>query len=235
MVKTASDSLVIGGIIFSGLDQADFTGPYEVLSRLPGAEFFVIGRDCSPVRDAKGLILTPDISFNEAPPLDVVLVPGGSGVNALMEDEVTLDFLRKQAAGASLVLSVCTGALLLGAAGLLKGRRATTHWASHHLLPWFGAIPVNERVVMDGNVLTTAGVTSGIDGALRAAAILRGDHVAQGIQLYMEYDPRPLFASGSPESAPAEVLAEVKAALESVLVERTEVSRRVAVRLGISG
>ena len=235
MVKTASDSLVIGGIIFPGLDQADFTGPFEVLTRLPSAEFLVIGRDSSPVRDAKGLLLTPDVSFEQTPPLDVLLVPGGSGVNALMEEEVTLDFLRTQAAGARLVLSVCTGALLLGAAGLLAGRNATTHWASHHLLARFGANPINERVVVDGNLVTAAGVTSGIDGALRTAAILRGDHVAQGIQLYLEYDPRPLFASGSPESAPAEVLAEVKAAMKSIQVERLEITRRVSARLGISG
>ena len=235
MVKTASDSLVLGGIIFPGLDQADFTGPFEVLTRLPGAEFLVIGRDSSAIRDVKGLLLTPDISFDESPPLDVLLVPGGAGVNAVMEDEVTLDFLRKQAAGASLVLSVCTGALLLGAAGLLAGRNATTHWASHHLLALFGANPINERVVVDGNLVTAAGVTSGIDGALRAAAILRGEAAAQGIQLSMEYDPDPPFASGSPDSAPTDVLAAVRASMKSVMAERAEVAARVSARLGISG
>ncbi len=230
-MKTAP--LLIGGFIFPGLDQADFTGPFAVLARLPDAEFHIIGRDTSPVRDAKGLVLTPEIGFEQTPPLDVLLVPGGSGVNELMEDDITLAFLKKQMAGARLVLSVCTGALLLGAAGLLKGRRATTHWASHHLLPMFGATPVDERVVVDHRLITTAGVTSGLDGALRAAAILRGEAAAQGIQLYLEYNPAPPFDSGSPAAAPADVLATVKASLQSVVAERLAISRRVSARLGI--
>jgi cyclohexyl-isocyanide hydratase len=223
--------LLIGGIIFPGIDQADFTGPFEVLSRIPGAGFLVIAADASPVRDAKGLVLTPQVDFARAPQLDVLLVPGGPGVNALMEDEATLSFLRKQAAGARLVLSVCTGALLLGAAGLLGGRRATTHWASHHLLPLFGALPVNERVVVEGNLVTTAGVTSGIDGALHVAAILHGEQTAREIQLYLEYAPAPPFNSGSPESASLEVLAAVKASMQSVITDRERIARRVAERL----
>jgi len=226
--------LLIGGILFPDLDQADFTGPFEVLSRVPDAEFLAIGKTTSPVRDTRGLVLKPQIRFAEAPQVDVLLVPGGAGVNPLMEDEATLSFLRRQASGAQLVLSVCTGALLLGAAGLLKGRRATTHWASHHLLTMLGAIAVDERVVVDGNLVTTAGVTSGIDGALRAAAILRGDRTAQEIQLYLEYSPTPPFACGSPATAPADVLAAVKASLQSVSAERLEITRRVGARLGIA-
>lgn len=226
-----SGPLVIGGIIFPKMDQADFTAPFEVLSRLPDSEFVVIGKTCDPVRDAKGLILTPQVSFAEAPRLDVLLVPGGFGVNALMEDEETLAFLRKKAGEAKLLLSVCTGALLCGAAGLLRGRRATTHWSAHHLLSLLGAIPEDARVVVDGNVVTAAGVTSGIDGALRAAAILCGDQTAQEIQLYMEYAPCPPFSSGTPKSAPAEVLASVKAAVRNTTAEREKIARRNAERL----
>jgi len=230
-MKTPSRPLRIGGILFPGLDQADFTGPFEVLSRVPEAEFFVIGADRSPVRDARGLVLTPQLGFAESPDLDVLLVPGGPGVNALMENEVALDFLRRQTGSVRLVLSVCTGALVLGAAGLLRGRRATTHWASHHLLSLLGAIPVDDRVVVDGSLITTAGVTSGLDGALRAAALLRGDQAAQEIQLYMEYAPAPPFDAGSPQTAPAAVRAAVQASLRDMTREREEITRRVAARL----
>src|SRR6476620_11415932 len=167
--------LQIGGLLFPELDQADFTGPFEVLSRIPNSTFHILGKSTDPVRDARGLLLTPAKTLSEAPQLDLLLVPGGGGVNAMMEDEAMLTFIRRQAAGARIVMSVCTGALLCGAAGLLKGRRATTHWASFHLLPFFGAIPVNQRVVVDGEMVFAAGVTSGIDGALRVAAELRGD------------------------------------------------------------
>lgn len=223
-----SRPLVIGGIIFPKMDQADFTAPFEVLSRLPDSEFLVIGKTRDPIHDARGLILTPQVSFAEAPLLDVLLVPGGFGVNALMEDEETLAFLRKKAAEAQLLLSVCTGALLCGAAGLLRGRRATTHWSAHHLLPLLGAIPEDARVVVDGNLVTAAGVTSGIDGALRAAAILRGEKAAQEIQLYMEYAPSPPFSSGTPKTAPAKILAAVKASTHDVTAEREKIARRIA-------
>src|SRR5690349_19022038 len=151
--------LHIGGILFPELDQADFTGPFKVLSRIPNSTFHILARSKEPVRDAKGLILVPEITLADSPQLDVILVPGGAGVNALMEDKPVLKFVREQAAGARLIFSVCTGALVLGAAGLLGGRRATTHWASHHLLKYFGAIPIHERVVIDGKIATAAGVT----------------------------------------------------------------------------
>jgi cyclohexyl-isocyanide hydratase len=143
--------LQIGSLLFEGLDQIDLTGPFEVLSRIPNSTYRSYGKTDEPVRDLKGLRLTPDAALADAPQLDVLHVPGGFGQEALMEDEEVLDWIRRQAAGAHSVFSVCTGALLCGAAGLLKGRRATTHWASFHLLPFFGAIPVNERVVVDGN------------------------------------------------------------------------------------
>ena len=145
-----------------------------------------------------------------------------------------LGWIRRQAAGARCVLSVCTGALLCGAAGLLKGRRATTHWASFHLLPFFGAIPVSQRVVVDGNMVFAAGVTSGIDGALRVAAELRGDEVAQAIQLYIQYAPEPPFNSGTPETAPPAVLESARRAVQSVTAQREKTARRVAQRLGIA-
>src|SRR6266481_7564638 len=160
MIVPQDMHLHVGGILFPQLDQADFTGPFEILSRIPNSSFHVLAKNKQPVRDAKGLILTPEKMFSESPALDVLLVPGGGGVNAVMEDEAMLSFVREQAAGAKFVFSVCTGALICGAAGLLKGRRATSHWASHHLLKYFGAIPIDERVVMDGRMISAAGVTA---------------------------------------------------------------------------
>jgi cyclohexyl-isocyanide hydratase len=225
-----TESLIIGGLIFEDMDQADFTGPFEVLSRVPDATFHVIAKTSEPIRDVRGLVLTPTLSFGQSPQLDVLLVPGGNGVNALMEDEEVLDFLRQQAAASRVILSVCTGALLCGAAGLLEGKRATTHWASHHLLSLFGALPVDARVVQDGILVTAAGVTSGIDAALRVAAMLRGDEVAKKIQLYMQYAPEPPFNCGSPESAPASVVEATRASMRSVLDSRAEIARRAAAR-----
>jgi cyclohexyl-isocyanide hydratase len=160
-------------------------------------------------------------------------VPGGFGQEALMEDAEVLAWITQQAAGARSVFSVCTGALLCGAAGLLKGRRATTHWASFHLLPYCGAIPVNERVVVDGNWVFAAGVTAGIDGALRLAAELRGDDAARTIQLYMVYAPEPPFDSGTPETAPAAILAQALQSVAGITAQREATARRVAGRLGI--
>jgi cyclohexyl-isocyanide hydratase len=134
--------LTIGAIVFPRVDQIDFTGPYEVLSRIPDSTFHVLWKDRTPVRDVTGLILTPDTAFAEAPPLDLLVVPGGYGQQDLMEDETVLSFIREQAAHATYTFSVCTGALICGAAGLLRGRKATTHWSAFHLLEYFGAIPI---------------------------------------------------------------------------------------------
>lgn len=150
-----------------------------------------------------------------------------------MEDEAVLGWIRRQASGARAVFSVCTGALLCGAAELLKGRRATTHWASFHLLPFFGAIPVNERVVVDENWVFAAEVTAGIDAALRLAADLRGVQAAQSIQLYMVYAPEPPFNSGTPETAPAAVLNQARSAVAAITAQREATARRVAARLGV--
>ena len=151
-----------------------------------------------------------------------------------MEDDEVLTWLKHQASGARSVFSVCTGALLCGAAGLLRGRRATTHWASFHLLPFFGAIPVNERVVVDGSWVFAAGVTAGIDGALRLAAELRGDDAARAIQLYMVYAPEPPFDSGTPETAPPAILANARRSVASITAQREATARRAAIKLGIA-
>ncbi len=225
--------LQIGSLLFEGLDQIDLTGPFEVLSRIPNATYRIFGKTAEPVRDIGGLRLTPDAALAEAPQLDLLHVPGGFGQEALMEDEEVLGWIRRQAAGARCVFPVCTGALLCGAAGLLRGRRATTHWASFHLLPLFGAIPVDERVVMDGNMVSAAGVTAGIDGALRVAAELRGDEVAQTIQLHMAYAPEPPFDSGTPETAPVAVLEHARNSLRTITAQRERTAWRVAARLGI--
>ena len=225
--------LAIGLFVFDGMDQIDLTGPFEVLSRIPNATYRLYGMKPGPVRDISGLRLLPDATIDEAPQLDVLHVPGGLGQELLMEDTAVLNWIGQQAAGARTVFSVCTGALLLGAAGLLRGRRATTHWASFHLLPFFGATPVDQRVVIDGDWIFAAGVTAGIDGALRLAAELRGDEAAQLIQLYMAYAPEPPFDSGTPETAPAAVLARARASLATVTVQREATARHIAARLGI--
>jgi len=225
--------LHIGSLLFEGIDQIDLTGPFEVLSRIPNATCRIYGKTTAPVRDVKGLRLMSDAVLANAPPLDVLHVPGGYGQQALMEDVEVLDWIQQQAAGACSIFSVCTGALLCGAAGLLKGRRATTHWSTFHLLPLFGAIPVNERVVVDGAWIFAAGVTAGIDGALRLAAELRGDEAAQAIQLHMVYAPEPPFDSGTPETAPAAILEQARRSVRPITVQREQTARRIAAKLGI--
>jgi cyclohexyl-isocyanide hydratase len=222
----------IAALVFPDIDQMDVTGPFEVLSRLPGARFKLVWKDLAPVRDANGLILTPGTLLPHAPEApDVLLVPGGRGQLALMDDEIVLAWLRTRAAKARYILSVCTGALTLGAAGLLRGRRATTHWNSVHLLPEFGAIAEDARVVVDGNLVSTAGVSAGIDGALRLAALLAGDDVARRIQLEMQYAPEPPFAAGTPAQAPAEIREAAAAAVAPLAAARLEAARRAASRL----
>ena len=222
--------MTIGCFVFERQDQIDFTGPFEVLSRIPDAAVHVIGKTSAPVRDIKGLILTPEMSIADAPPLDLLAVSGGFGQQALMEDEEVLSFIRKQAESGGYLLSVCTGALLCGAAGVLREKRATTHWASWDLLHYYGAIPVRSRVVVDGKLISTSGVTAGIDGSLAVAALLRGDAVAQGIQLEIEYAPEPPFNSGTPETAPASVVEAYVAQYGHVKASREEQARQFKLR-----
>jgi cyclohexyl-isocyanide hydratase len=226
--------LQIGALIFPDMQQLDFTGPFEVLSRMANSTFHIFGKTAAPVRDVGGLLLTPELGFDDVTAFDVLVIPGGSGVNALMEDDETLAVVKRLAGTATCIFSICTGSLVLGAAGLLKGRRATTHWASHHMLPKFGAIGVDSRIVVDGDLITAAGVTSGIDGALCVVSHLRGDEAAQAIQLYLEYTPDPPFHSGSPATAPASVAALVREQLRKVTEERQQIVERVAERLAQS-
>jgi cyclohexyl-isocyanide hydratase len=213
--------LTIGFLLFPRLTQLDFTGPFEVLSRLPGATVKLLWKQAGPVRSDTGLSMLADTALAEAPPLDILCIPGGPGVAALMEDAEVLDFLRAQAPGARYVTSVCTGALVLGAAGLLRGKRATTHWASHDFLADLGAMPVQGRVVRDGKVITGGGVTAGI----------AGPEVAQAIQLQIEYAPEPPFDAGTPATAPAGVLAAAQARGAGMRAERAALVARVAARL----
>ena len=220
-------ALQIGILVFPRVQQLDLTGPYEVFASIPGATVRLIWKDLAPIVSATGLVLTPDTLLDEAPPLDVICVPGGVGVNALMEDEAVLGFLRRQAESARYVTSVCTGALVLAAAGLLAERRATTHWASHDLLAPLGAIPVVARVVADGRFISGGGVTAGIDMALAAVAELFGREQAETIQLMLEYAPDPPFASGRPDAAPQAVLERSRAMLTASRAEREAIVARI--------
>lgn len=199
-----------GILIFPNVQQLDLTGPYEVFASARDTEVHLVWKDRAPLKTATGLILTPTTTFADCPPLDVVCVPGGSGINALLEDEETLAFVRARAGAARYVTSVCTGALVLGAAGLLVGRRATTHWYAHDFLARFGAIPTEGRIVRDGNVISAGGVTSGIDFGLAVIAELYGRAEAEIVQLGLEYAPAPPFTSGTPAEATPEILAAAK-------------------------
>ncbi len=221
-------TLQIGFVVFPGIQQLDLTGPYDVLASLPDVTLHLIWKDLAPITSSSGLVLCPTITYNDCPRLDVICVPGGSGVGPLMEDESTLGFLRAQSQTARYVTSVCTGALVLGAAGLLRGRRATTHWAYHEMLATLGAIAVQERVVRDGNLFTGGGVTAGLDFALTVVAELAGPAVAQAIQLQIEYAPAPPFTSGNPEEAPPDILAAVIARGAAMRAAREVIVARVA-------
>jgi cyclohexyl-isocyanide hydratase len=199
--------LNIGFVIFPNMTQLDFTAPLQVLARVPHAAIHIAAKSEAPVRSDCALQLLPTHTFGSCPALDLLCVPGGFGVVDAMSDAETIAFIRHQAARAKYVTSVCTGAFLLGAAGLLKGRRATTHWAYADLLPLLGATHENARVVKDGHIITAGGVTSGIDFGLTVAAELCDDAAAQTIQLSLEYDPAPPFDAGHPDRAPRAVKA----------------------------
>jgi cyclohexyl-isocyanide hydratase len=200
------NKIEIGLLLFPELTQLDMTGPFEVFARIPGAKVHVIWKCIEPVISDTGLALMPTMTFGQCPDLDVICVPGGPGVNTMMQDEEVLDFLRNKAGQAKFITSVCTGALILGAAGLLQGYRAATHWASMEFLKEFGATPEFARVCVDGNRVTGGGVTAGIDFGLFLAAKLMDQQTAEKIQLYIEYNPAPPFHAGSPETAPAGIL-----------------------------
>jgi len=203
-------TLQIGMLLYPGLTQLDLTGPFEVLHRIPDTKVHLVWKDTQPVRADSGLGLVPTTTLAECPPLDIVFVPGGSGQVAVMADAEVLEFLRRHARTARYVTSVCTGALILGAAGLLDGYGAATHWAFVELLPAFGAHHVPGRVVVDRNRITGGGVTAGIDAALQIAAEACGRSIAEQIQLQLEYDPHPPFRAGHPDVAPPELVARAR-------------------------
>ena len=214
-----AQSYKVGFLLWPGLTQLDMTGPAQVLSRMPGAELFFAWKEIAPVPSDCGLPLMPTTTLKDCPQLDMLCVPGGAPVVSVMQDKAVLDWLRQQAAGAELVTSVCTGSLILAAAGLLEGYRAGCYWASGHQLSLFGATFVEERVVFDRNRITAGGVTSGIDFAFRVIEHKFGRDTAEAVQLSIEYDPAPI-AGGSPRTARPEILERVRGLMAERLAAR---------------
>jgi cyclohexyl-isocyanide hydratase len=226
-----SAPLQIGLLVFPNVTQLDLTGPVQVFSSVPGAKLHLVWKRIEPVQSDSVLVLTPTTTFADCPQLDVVCVPGGYGVDDLLNDEEVLGFLRRQANGAKFITSVCTGSLALGAAGLLRGYRATTHWSAMDNLSAFGATPTKTRVCIDRNRITGGGVTAGIDFALTLVSKLLDEKTAQAIQLRLEYNPAPPFNSGSPDTAPPEVLALIQERIAPYKARRGEMVARAAQRL----
>jgi len=229
MAGVAADPLRIVVAVFDGVTPLDAIGPLEVLGRLPGTAVALASRGARPVRAELGLELVPKAALEDAR-ADVLVVPGGPGVNRLIEDAGALSLVAALGQRARWVASVCTGALVLGAAGLLRGYRATTHWLSLDLLPLAGAVPVAGRVVVDRNRITSAGVTAGIDLALRLAAELRGKEAARRVALLLEYDPEPPFGAGSPRAAPAGEVAALRGERAELQLERRRLLAAAAER-----
>jgi cyclohexyl-isocyanide hydratase len=223
--------LQIGFLIFPDMMPLDMVGPYEVFTKMPDTRLHLVWKSLAPLTVAGGMQMLPSITFSECPPLDLICIPGGSGMNPLLNDSETLEFIRRQARSARYVTSVCTGALVLGAAGLLKGKRAATHWMSRDMLSEFGATPVADRVTIDGNIITGGGVTAGVDFGITVAAELFGPEVAKTIQLAIEYDPAPPFDTGSPERAGAAIVAAARASAAKRQADRQIAVQRAAARL----
>jgi cyclohexyl-isocyanide hydratase len=198
-------------VLFDNVTQLDFTGPVQFLSRLPGAVVHVVSKDGAAVTTDCGFSILPSAGFADCPQADILCVPGGHGVRDAIADAAIVDFVRQQAKGADYITSVCTGAFILGAAGLLHSKKATCHWAYTQLLPLFGATHAPARVVRDGNLITAGGVTSGIDFALELIAAISGEDVARTIQLALEYDPAPPFGGGSLASSSDDTVRNLRA------------------------
>ncbi len=223
------DQMKFAALLFPQVTQLDLTGPVQLFSRLPGATVDLAWHSLEPVPTDAGFSILPTTTFADAPAADVIMVPGGQGAFDLLDDEDALRFVREQAETARYITSVCTGAFVLGAAGLLDGRRATTHWASHSMLPLVGAVPEHARVVRDGNVITGGGVTSGLDFALTVAAELYGPDAARRVQLTMEYDPHPPYDAGAPDRPEADPV-HVEQMRAAALASREPTLRRAADR-----
>src|SRR5256714_6542303 len=225
--------LQIGLVLFPRVTQLDFTGPLQVFSSLPGARVHLIWKRIEPVSSDSVLTLTPTTTFADCPQLDVICVPGGLGTDDMINDEEMLAFLRKQAEGAKYITSVCTGSLVLRAAGLLRGYRAATHWTAMDFLSEFGAMPAKTRVCVDRNRVTGGGVTAGIDFALTLVSIMVNRQTAEAIQLGLEYNPAPPFNAGSPDTAPPEILALMKERNAPAQARRGEAGQHAAAPLGL--
>jgi cyclohexyl-isocyanide hydratase len=228
-----SAPLQIGVLLFPKLTQLDLTGPVQVFSSIPDAKVHLIWKRIEPITTDSVLTLTPTVTFAGCPPLDVICVPGGAGSDDMVNDDEVLAFLRRQAENARYVTSVCTGSLVLGAAGLLRGYRAATHWTARDLLAAFGAIPSEQRVCVDRNRITGGGVTAGIDFALTLVSHLVDRKTAEMIQLRLEYNPAPPFNAGSPDTAPADVLALMHERIAPSRARRAEAVARAAARLAL--
>ena len=226
-----NDHLTIGVVVFPKMTSLDALAPYEVLAKTPNSTAHLVWKDRAPVAGDTGLLVTPTISFADAPQFDVLVVPGGPGQNDYMADEEVLAFLRRQGAGAKWVTSVCTGSLLLAAAGLLTGYKATSHWMSLDVLRLFPVDVVPDRVVVDRNRVTGGGVTSGVDFALVLLSLLRGEQTAKTVQLLLEYNPAPPFRSGHPDVADAATVAAVRQMAAKMLERRKEAATLAAGRL----
>ncbi len=226
-----AEPIQIGILLYPNVTQLDATGPAQVLSRVPGAQMHMIWKTPDPVPTDAGFSIVPTTTFADCPQLDVICVPGGGGQVAVMGDAEALAFLRRQAATARYVTSVCTGSLILGAAGLLRGYKSACHWAWRDMLKDFGATPVAERVVRDRNRISGGGVTAGIDFGLTVAAELAGEEAAKSIQLVLEYDPQPPFDAGSPEKAGAERVKRIYERLAPLLESRRKANAEAAARL----
>ena len=212
-----------GFFIFDEMQLLDFAAPYDAFSSTPDMEVSLIGESLKPITTMGGLSFSPDHDIGTLLPLDVLCIPGGNGVNRFLNNEPVLDFIRKEANEVRFLTSICTGSLILGASGLLKGRKATTHWSAMEFLPLFGAIPVEERVVVDGHIITAGGITAGMDFGLVIIAKLLGEDTAKKTQLLMQYDPEPPFDCGTPEKAP-------KALVEQLQQENSTDERRKLIR-----
>jgi cyclohexyl-isocyanide hydratase len=226
-----TEPLQIGLVLFPKVTQLDFTGPLQVFSSVPGAKVHLIWKRIEPVASDTPLVLTPTVTFADCPQLDVICVPGGLGTDDMINDEEMLDFLRRQAIGAKYITSVCTGSLVLGAAGLLQGFRATTHWTAMEYLSSFGAVPTKTRVCVDRNRVTGGGVTAGIDFALTLVSMIADQKAAEAVQLRLEYNPAPPFNAGSPDTAPPELVAMFNEKIAPTRQRRSDAIGRAAARL----
>lgn len=224
----------VGMVMFPGITQLDLTGPLEVLSSVPDWKVELVAHTMAPVVSGRGFAFSPTQTFDRAPQYDLLVVPGGPGVDAAMLDEPLVAFVQKQAACARYVFGICTGSLILGAAGLLNGRRASTHWQAVDFLASFGAIASHERMTVDGSLFTSGGVTAGIDMGLEVVGKIAGPEAAQSVQLLLEYDPAPPFNAGTPRTAPKDVFDKLQSASAARYAGRAKAVRQAAARLSTS-